>query len=136
MKISATSMCKEKIYQAAAHTRQFVSYWYLLHMRAADAKTNLCIYAGSSEHLLLAHTKSMDKDEDSDQPFMPLALLNSFASVFEEKLTSFFTCLIGTKNWVRSGSVVECLTRDRGAAGSSLTGVTALWYLQDIIILA
>ena len=24
----------------------------------------------------------------------------------------------------RSGSVVECLTRDRGAAGSSLTGVT------------
>ena len=28
--------------------------------------------------------------------------------------------------WERSGSVVECLTRDRGAAGSSLTGVTAL----------
>ena len=26
----------------------------------------------------------------------------------------------------RSGSEVECLTRDRGAAGSSLTGVTAL----------
>ena len=26
----------------------------------------------------------------------------------------------------RSGSVVECLTRDRGAGGSSLTGVTAL----------
>ena len=30
----------------------------------------------------------------------------------------------------RSGSVVECLTQDRGAAGSSLTGVTALWYLS------
>ena len=28
-----------------------------------------------------------------------------------------------------SGSVVECLTRDRGVAGSSLTGVTALWSL-------
>ena len=26
----------------------------------------------------------------------------------------------------RIGSVVECLTRDRGAAGSSLTDVTAL----------
>ena len=26
----------------------------------------------------------------------------------------------------RSGSAVECLTRDRGAAGSSFTGVTAL----------
>ena len=30
----------------------------------------------------------------------------------------------------RSGSVVECLTRDRRAAGSSLTGVTALWSLS------
>ena len=30
------------------------------------------------------------------------------------------------RRWERSGSVVECLTRDRGAAGSSLTGVTAL----------
>ena len=28
--------------------------------------------------------------------------------------------------WERNGSVVECLTRDRGAAGSSLTGLTAL----------
>ena len=27
-------------------------------------------------------------------------------------------------------SVVECLTRDRGAAGSSLTCVTALWSLS------
>ena len=30
----------------------------------------------------------------------------------------------------RSGSVVECLTGDREAAGSSLTGVTALWSLR------
>ena len=35
-----------------------------------------------------------------------------------------------TKGWERSGSVVECLTRDRRAAGSSLTGVTALWSLS------
>ena len=28
--------------------------------------------------------------------------------------------------WERSGSVVECLNRDRRAASSSLTGVTAL----------
>ena len=33
-------------------------------------------------------------------------------------------------DWERSGSVVECLTRDRGAAGSTLTGVTALWSLS------
>ena len=32
----------------------------------------------------------------------------------------------------RSGSVVECLTRDRRVAGSSLTGVTALWSLSKI----
>ena len=29
-----------------------------------------------------------------------------------------------------SDSVVECLTQDRGAVGSSLTGVTALWSLS------
>ena len=29
-----------------------------------------------------------------------------------------------------SGSVVECLTRDRRAVGSSLTGVTVLWSLS------
>ena len=29
-----------------------------------------------------------------------------------------------------SGSVVECLTGDKGAAGLSLTGVTALWSLS------
>ena len=33
-------------------------------------------------------------------------------------------------SWERSGSVVACLTRDRRAAGSSLTGVTALWSLS------
>ena len=33
-------------------------------------------------------------------------------------------------NWERSGSVVECLTLDRGAAGASLTCVTALWSLS------
>ena len=33
--------------------------------------------------------------------------------------------MVFTLNRECSGSVVECLTRDRGAAGSSLTGVTA-----------
>ena len=38
----------------------------------------------------------------------------------------------------RGGAVVECLTRDRGAAGSRLTEVTALWSIleQDTFILA
>ena len=38
--------------------------------------------------------------------------------------------VIECKTGERSGSVVECLTRDLGAAGSSLTGVTALWSLS------
>ena len=40
-------------------------------------------------------------------------------------------------NIERNGSVVECLTRDREAAGSSLTGVTAFWsFEQNTFILA
>ena len=38
--------------------------------------------------------------------------------------------------WERSGSVVECLTRDRRAAGSSLAGVTALCPWARTLILA
>ena len=37
---------------------------------------------------------------------------------------------VSVVNRERSGSVVEYLTRDRRAAGSSLTGVTALWSLS------
>ena len=32
--------------------------------------------------------------------------------------------------WEHSGSVIECLTWDRGAAGSRLTSVTVLWSLS------
>ena len=42
---------------------------------------------------------------------------------FQVKLEASFTHGIGT-------SVVECLARDRRAAGLSLTGVTALWSLR------
>ena len=41
-----------------------------------------------------------------------------------------FLCLTKRTHRERSGSVVECLTRKRGAAGLSLTGVTALWFLS------
>ena len=55
------------------------------------------------------------------------SIANQFMFLFVESgrlthVVSFlFVCL-----WGRSGSVVECLTRDRGAAGSSPTGVTVL----------
>ena len=56
-------------------------------------------------------------------------LLMQFAKI---KFSGKFPNLqyIISTNLERSGSVVECLTRDRGAAGSSLTGVTALWSLS------
>ena len=41
-----------------------------------------------------------------------------------------FRLLFNHYFWERSGSVVECLTQDRAAAGLSLTGVTALWSLS------
>ena len=37
-----------------------------------------------------------------------------------------FTYIIPRSRWERNGSVVECLTRDRGSTGLSLTGATAL----------
>ena len=41
------------------------------------------------------------------------------------------TFLLSTHNlWEHSGSMVECLTRDRRAAGLSLTDVTVLWSLS------
>ena len=33
-------------------------------------------------------------------------------------------------DWEHSGSVLECMTRDRRVAGSSFTGVTALWSMS------
>ena len=42
------------------------------------------------------------------------------------KLKHLYNTYHMQKTRERSGSVVECLTRDRGAAGSSLTGVTVL----------
>ena len=44
---------------------------------------------------------------------------------FPKTMSSLTLCLRE-----HSGSVVEYLTRDQGAAASSLTGVTALWSLS------
>ena len=53
--------------------------------------------------------------------------------VFVEDHSKHPTLPTGYLNFIkreRSGSVVECLTRNREAAGSSLTGVTVLWCLN------
>ena len=61
--------------------------------------------------------------------FFTLCLLGNFACFI---VICFFFFFFFSQNHFRerSGSVVECLTRDRRAAGSSLTGVTALWSLS------
>ena len=52
--------------------------------------------------------------------------------LWQEKAKKNIVCTY--KNYLtkreRSGSVVECLTRDQKAAGLSLTGVTLLWSLS------
>ena len=60
-----------------------------------------------------------------------MLLLSSADFLFQIKLF-FQKNLSGTLNQSRerSGSVVECLTQDRRAVGSSLVGVTALWSLS------
>ena len=45
-------------------------------------------------------------------------------------ISNSVVCTTSKCSWERNGSVVELLTRDREAAGLSLTGVAALWYLS------
>ena len=45
-------------------------------------------------------------------------------------MTLLYPILCYKKVRERSGSVVECLTRGRGAMRFSLTGVTVLWSLR------
>ena len=52
---------------------------------------------------------------------------NKFNNTRARMLDSIYHIIL---RWEHSGSVVECLTRDRRAAGSSLTGITALWPLS------
>ena len=60
-------------------------------------------------------------------PFVSKTLQNAFCACIRNILKIVMFVIKKMKLvWERSGSVVECLTRDRRAAGSSLTGVTAL----------
>ena len=53
----------------------------------------------------------------------------TYVSMISKIIKQYFDIKL-SKDRERSGSVVECLTRDRRAAGLSLTGVTALWSLS------
>ena len=62
-------------------------------------------------------------DSESESEGIIHNLTSPSENIASERDTDQLACY---RNWERSGSVVECLTRDRGTTGSSLTGVTAL----------
>ena len=67
-----------------------------------------------------------------NSPNLPLVVKIGFMQVKEDVYKPYplrcYNCQVFGHH--ENGSVVECLTRDRRAAGSSLTGVTALWSLS------
>ena len=58
------------------------------------------------------------------------ALETKSQDIYHQELGQLLLSMDELLNRERRGSVVECLTRDRRAAGSSLTGVTALLSLS------
>ena len=56
--------------------------------------------------------------------------LSGYVKLAYLSYTAYVEVIILSRMRERSGSVVECLTGDRRAAGSSLTGVTGLWSLS------
>ena len=57
---------------------------------------------------------------------LPETHLFFYLALFNTISTSYFQLI-----WERSDSVVECMTRDREAGGSSLTGVTVMLSLSE-----
>ena len=55
---------------------------------------------------------------------------NSFCQFKSKLAITHIAIAIKWKERERSGSVVECLTRDQEAVGSSFTDVTVLWSLS------
>ena len=93
---------------------------YILHMYYLWEPSGSVVW---SEPLLVAHTTSLEischGSNDIQYSFDCKCRMNS-ASFNGYILHMYY---LGEP----SGSVVGCLTRDRGATGSSLTSVTALW---------
>ena len=56
--------------------------------------------------------------------------MNKLLEILKHDKQDYFWNQRQEKVLERSGSVVECLTRERGAVGSSHTDVTALWSLS------
>ena len=61
-----------------------------------------------------------------------LMFLARFCAVFITSVIGSFKLDTLLEYLCSNGSMVECLTRDRGDVGSSLSGVTALWSLSGI----
>ena len=81
-------------------------------------------------HIFIELPKSEDTRQSSNEVYSYKKGQFTSKPPFSNLLLSALSKLSFLSVWERSGSVVECLTRDREAAGSSLTGVTALWSLS------
>ena len=79
----------------------------------------MAFYIGFYAYAIIVHTQA-------DQ-LLPQLLMEQFDTFPIQCRHIEHICM---KKWERSGSEVECLTRDRWAADLSLTGVTALWSLS------
>ena len=97
------------MYTTQAHGNLIELHW----QRAVKAKANPLMYTTQAHGKINLHWRA---PKAQASPLM--------------YTTQAHGSLIELHRRERSGSVVECLTRDRRAAGSSLTGVTALWSLS------
>ena len=76
-------------------------------------------------------TKIYGKNDIIQLASSPLFILADYPMHIDALINMESSILFsGAADRERSGSVVECLTRDREAAGSSLAGVSALWSLS------
>ena len=97
----------------------------IIQSRSRGYKTFSCSTQLSTKFQLLKKLKYPQMKK-----FLALSLFDVlFIMLINVKMPTIVGILI-LMSRERSGSVVECLTRDRGAVGSSLTGVTVLWSLS------
>ena len=93
--------------------------------------SDICLNTGPEDRLTQAKRESVKTREHINSPARDLES-GLFPMFIESGWTAmmYFIHYNPPTHWERSASVVECLTRDRGATGSSLTSVTALWSLS------
>ena len=100
-----------------------------MHLKILSAEVVCCKQLPNKTDELSIEANSVDPEQMAP---IGAVLYGSTLFAIEASLT-FQQATIAATGALRvnpGSSVVECFTRDREAAGSSLTGVTALWSLS------